>query len=176
MQSHEDCVTFEHHILTEGEKRGEERAAEEVDRHDQLVGPARQRVGFEIRLDEPERDAGRRRGGTRQHETRRRDVGDRHVEAPAGEPARVPAGPAGEVERAPAPRQEVVEGDEEGRGIAATLRAMVSIAGIPARAVALRHRVRPGAGAGSRRRRDRRGCDGRRGSAGGAGRRSPAAP
>lgn len=24
MQSHEDCVTFEHHIITEGEKRGED--------------------------------------------------------------------------------------------------------------------------------------------------------
>src|SRR5829696_1153208 len=24
MQSHEDCVTFEHHIITEGEKRGDE--------------------------------------------------------------------------------------------------------------------------------------------------------
>jgi hypothetical protein len=26
MQSHEDCVTFEHHIITEGEKRGEDSA------------------------------------------------------------------------------------------------------------------------------------------------------
>jgi hypothetical protein len=24
MQSHEDCVTFEHHVITEGEKRGED--------------------------------------------------------------------------------------------------------------------------------------------------------
>lgn len=26
MQSHEDCITFEHHIITEGEKRGDESA------------------------------------------------------------------------------------------------------------------------------------------------------
>jgi hypothetical protein len=26
MQSHEDCVTFEHHIITEGEKRGDDSA------------------------------------------------------------------------------------------------------------------------------------------------------
>ena len=34
MQSHEDCVTFEHHIMTEGEKRGEERAEDHSHQYD----------------------------------------------------------------------------------------------------------------------------------------------
>ena len=34
MQSHEDCVTFEHHIMTEGEKRGEERPEEHSHQYD----------------------------------------------------------------------------------------------------------------------------------------------
>jgi len=34
MQSHEDCVTFEHHIMTEGEKRGEERPEEHSNQYD----------------------------------------------------------------------------------------------------------------------------------------------
>lgn len=34
MQSHEDCVTFEHHIFTEGEKRGEERAEDHSHQYD----------------------------------------------------------------------------------------------------------------------------------------------
>jgi hypothetical protein len=34
MQSHEDCVTFEHHIITEGEKRGEESAEDHSHTYD----------------------------------------------------------------------------------------------------------------------------------------------
>jgi hypothetical protein len=34
MQSHEDCVTFEHHIITEGEKRGEESAEDHSHQYD----------------------------------------------------------------------------------------------------------------------------------------------
>ncbi len=33
-QTHEDCVTFEHHIITEGEKRGEERADDHSHQYD----------------------------------------------------------------------------------------------------------------------------------------------
>jgi hypothetical protein len=42
MQSHEDCVTFEHHIITEGEKRGEDSSEEhshQYDLRDPLPGP-----------------------------------------------------------------------------------------------------------------------------------------
>lgn len=38
-QSHEDCVTFEHHIITEGEKRGDDSAQDhshQYDLHDPL--------------------------------------------------------------------------------------------------------------------------------------------
>jgi len=34
MQSHEDCVTFEHHIITEGEKRGEDSAEDHSHAYD----------------------------------------------------------------------------------------------------------------------------------------------
>jgi hypothetical protein len=34
MQSHEDCVTFEHHIITEGEKRGDESAEDHSHQYD----------------------------------------------------------------------------------------------------------------------------------------------
>ena len=34
MQSHEDCVTFEHHIITEGEKRGEDSAEDHSHQYD----------------------------------------------------------------------------------------------------------------------------------------------
>ena len=34
MQSHEDCVTFEHHIITEGEKRGEDSAEDHSHTYD----------------------------------------------------------------------------------------------------------------------------------------------
>jgi hypothetical protein len=34
MQSHEDCVTFEHHIYTEGEKRGEDSAQDHLHEYD----------------------------------------------------------------------------------------------------------------------------------------------
>jgi hypothetical protein len=34
MQSHEDCVTFEHHIMTEGEKRGDERMEDHSHQYD----------------------------------------------------------------------------------------------------------------------------------------------
>jgi hypothetical protein len=34
MQSHEDCVTFEHHIITEGEKRGDEAAEDHSHTYD----------------------------------------------------------------------------------------------------------------------------------------------
>ena len=34
MQSHEDAVTFEHHIITEGEKRGEEAAEDHSHQYD----------------------------------------------------------------------------------------------------------------------------------------------
>ena len=33
-QSHEDCVTFEHHIITEGEKRGDDSAEDHSHRYD----------------------------------------------------------------------------------------------------------------------------------------------
>ena len=33
-QTHEDCVTFEHHILSEGEKRGEERVEDHAHQYD----------------------------------------------------------------------------------------------------------------------------------------------
>jgi hypothetical protein len=42
MQSHEDCVTFEHHIITEGEKRGDESAEDhshQYDLRDPIPGP-----------------------------------------------------------------------------------------------------------------------------------------
>src|SRR5579862_8464166 len=42
MQSHEDCVTFEHHIITEGEKRGEDSSEDhshQYDLRDPLPGP-----------------------------------------------------------------------------------------------------------------------------------------
>ena len=38
MQSHEDCVTFEHHIITEGDKRGEDSAEDHSHTYD-LRGP-----------------------------------------------------------------------------------------------------------------------------------------
>jgi hypothetical protein len=41
MQSHEDCVTFEHHIITEGEKRGDDSAQDhshDYDLRDPLPG------------------------------------------------------------------------------------------------------------------------------------------
>lgn len=34
MQSHEDCVTFEHHIITEGDKRGEDSAEDHSHTYD----------------------------------------------------------------------------------------------------------------------------------------------
>jgi hypothetical protein len=34
MQSHEDCVTFEHHIITEGEKRGEDSSEDHSHQYD----------------------------------------------------------------------------------------------------------------------------------------------
>lgn len=34
MQSHEDCVTFEHHIITEGEKRGDDSAEDHSHTYD----------------------------------------------------------------------------------------------------------------------------------------------
>lgn len=34
MQGHEDCVTFEHHIITEGEKRGEDSAEDHSHSYD----------------------------------------------------------------------------------------------------------------------------------------------
>lgn len=34
MQSHEDCVTFEHHIVTEGEKRGDDSAEDHAHAYD----------------------------------------------------------------------------------------------------------------------------------------------
>lgn len=34
MQGHEDCVTFEHHIITEGENRGEEAAEDHTHDYD----------------------------------------------------------------------------------------------------------------------------------------------
>lgn len=34
MQSHEDCVTFEHHIITEGERRGEDSADDHTHTYD----------------------------------------------------------------------------------------------------------------------------------------------
>src|SRR6476660_1725492 len=34
MQSHEDCVTFEHHVITEGEKRGEDSAEDHSHTYD----------------------------------------------------------------------------------------------------------------------------------------------
>jgi hypothetical protein len=34
MQSHEDCVTFEHHIITEGEKRGDDSAEDHSHQYD----------------------------------------------------------------------------------------------------------------------------------------------
>jgi hypothetical protein len=34
MQSHEDCVTFEHHIITEGEKRGEDHGEDHSHQYD----------------------------------------------------------------------------------------------------------------------------------------------
>ncbi len=34
MQGHEDCVTFEHHIITEGEKRGEDSAEDHAHDYD----------------------------------------------------------------------------------------------------------------------------------------------
>jgi hypothetical protein len=33
-QTHEDCVTFEHHIITEGEKRGDDRAEDHSHQYD----------------------------------------------------------------------------------------------------------------------------------------------
>jgi hypothetical protein len=42
MQSHEDCVTFEHHIITEGEKRGEDSSEDhshQYDLRDPIPGP-----------------------------------------------------------------------------------------------------------------------------------------
>lgn len=33
-QTHEDCITFEHHIMTEGERRGEERAEDVAHQYD----------------------------------------------------------------------------------------------------------------------------------------------
>jgi hypothetical protein len=33
-QSHEDCVTFEHHIITEGEKRGDDAAEDHSHQYD----------------------------------------------------------------------------------------------------------------------------------------------
>jgi hypothetical protein len=34
MQSHEDCVTFEHHVITEGEKRGDDSAEDHSHQYD----------------------------------------------------------------------------------------------------------------------------------------------
>ncbi len=34
MQSHQDCVTFEHHIITEGEKRGDDSAEDHSHQYD----------------------------------------------------------------------------------------------------------------------------------------------
>ncbi len=34
MQSHEDAVTFEHHIITEGEKRGDDSAEDHTHQYD----------------------------------------------------------------------------------------------------------------------------------------------
>src|SRR5580700_9756089 len=34
MQSHEDCVTFEHHIITEGEKRGDDSTEDHTHQYD----------------------------------------------------------------------------------------------------------------------------------------------
>ncbi|MGH7214359.1 MAG: hypothetical protein ACREIT_06315 [Tepidisphaeraceae bacterium] len=34
MQSHEDCVTFEHHIITEGEKRGDDSSEDHSHQYD----------------------------------------------------------------------------------------------------------------------------------------------
>ncbi len=34
MQSHEDCITFEHHIITEGEKRGDDSAEDHSHQYD----------------------------------------------------------------------------------------------------------------------------------------------
>ena len=34
MQSHEDCVTFEHHIITEGEKRGDDSSEDHTHQYD----------------------------------------------------------------------------------------------------------------------------------------------
>src|SRR5256885_16658165 len=45
MQSHEDCVTFEHHIITEGEKRGDDSAEDhshQYDLRDPLPAPVAQ--------------------------------------------------------------------------------------------------------------------------------------
>ncbi len=45
MQSHEDAVTFEHHIITEGEKRGDDSAEDhshQYDLRDPLPGPVAQ--------------------------------------------------------------------------------------------------------------------------------------
>jgi hypothetical protein len=45
MQSHEDAVTFEHHIITEGEKRGDDSAEDhshQYDLRDALPGPVAQ--------------------------------------------------------------------------------------------------------------------------------------
>ncbi len=42
MQSHEDCVTFEHHIITEGERRGDDSTQDQshvYDLRDPLPGP-----------------------------------------------------------------------------------------------------------------------------------------
>jgi hypothetical protein len=36
MQSHEDCVTFDHHILNEGEKRGEDTSDDHAHQYDLL--------------------------------------------------------------------------------------------------------------------------------------------
>ncbi|MDP9173491.1 MAG: hypothetical protein M3O30_06450 [Planctomycetota bacterium] len=45
MQSHEDCVTFEHHIITEGEKRGDDSGEDhshQYDLRDPLPAPVAQ--------------------------------------------------------------------------------------------------------------------------------------
>src|SRR5437773_7525365 len=44
MQSHEDCVTFEHHIITEGEKRGDDSAQDHSHVYD-LRDPLPEAVG-----------------------------------------------------------------------------------------------------------------------------------
>src|SRR3569623_1403595 len=66
MQSHQDCVTFEHHIITEGEKRGDDSAEDhshQYDLRDPLpVAVAQQEIQFFlsrmaqdlVELDEPE--------------------------------------------------------------------------------------------------------------------------